>query len=147
MKIHFISYGQKYYEAEGISPPKHDFLFNLRDLPNPYWNEELRPFTGLEKPVIKFFGENEIAQTRLNSVKTLVLDFINDFLVNENRTDADELIFAFRCTGGKHRSVYFAESICKYAQDEFAAKINEGINGLSLDIEVNHIDVPRYAKA
>lgn len=156
MKIKFISYGHKYYEAEGKSPPEHDFLFSLRDLPNPYWVEELRAFTGLEEPIRNFFEKSDIACKRLDSLRALCLDYVRDFLANETRTSSDSLSFAFRCTGGKHRSVYFSQNIYEHIQ----ASIQDLAPELALvlgtepasdrisacDLELEHIDLPRYSK-
>lgn len=145
MKIRFISYGYKFYEAEGKAPPSHDFLFSLRDLPNPYWDLELRPHSGLDDVIKDFFKKQSGVQDRLQMVKKLTHDFIVDFCANENRSDDDVLTFAFRCTGGKHRSVYFAESVYQYVNAEFAGKINGGVNsGKNLEIEIEHIEMHRY---
>lgn len=141
MKIRFISYGHKFYEAEGKAPPYHDFLFNLRDLDNPYWVPELKSFNGLEKPIQDFFAKNESIQARLQEISQLSFKFIIDFTKNESRTDEDSLVFAFKCTGGKHRSTYFAESTSKAVQELVAsdAELNS-----KLDLEVEHIDLKRY---
>jgi UPF0042 nucleotide-binding protein len=142
MNIKFISYGYKYYEAEGLAAPEHDFLFNLRDLNNPYWIPELKPFCGLDSEILDFFERDSATQERLRKISDLVKDFINDFLTNERRTLEGEsgLIFAFRCTGGKHRSVYFADLVYKYMVKAFHTEPE-------LSFAVEHIDLPRYIEA
>ncbi len=144
MKLRFISYGHKFYEAEGREAPKHDFLFSLRDLKNPYWVPELKEYNGLDKAIIDFFEIDNEIQDRLKNISNLILAFIRDFAKNESRLDSDELCFAFKCTGGKHRSVYFAEEVYK--------KISEALKGenqssRSFQLEVEHVDLPKYIKA
>lgn len=142
MKIKFISYGYKYYEELGEAAPKHDFLFHLRDLPNPYWDEGLRDYCGLDPQIIKYFEESELTQKRLNDTLSLVKDFSLDFINNKNREESDFITFAFRCTGGKHRSVYFAESAVKYMKKFFS----EQSSSKNVEIELEHIDLARYAR-
>lgn len=137
MKIRFISYGYKYYEELGEKAPEHDFLFHLRDLPNPYWDLDLRDFCGLDPEIIKFFEASELTMKRLKDIQGLAKDFIQDFLSNENRQPEDQLTFAFRCTGGKHRSVYFAQSCYELFKQDTVLQ--------ALDFELEHIDLPRYS--
>lgn len=144
MKFRFISYGYKYYEELGEAAPAHDFLFNLRDLDNPFWIEELRPLHGLEDGIIKFFDQNAGIQVRLSKIEDLVRDFIEDALRNSSRSDADTVTFAFRCTGGKHRSVYFAQRIFNNIRDNFKDKEIAPETEKKLEFEVEHIDLPRY---
>jgi UPF0042 nucleotide-binding protein len=137
MLIRIISYGHKFYEEQGLNPPEHDFLFSLRDLKNPFWIPELREFTGLDAEIQDFFSAQNDIQDRLEKIKTLVKDFVKDFSSNQSRNDDSELCFAFKCTGGKHRSVYFAQAIFDYLNQE----LNQS-EKLSLVIE--HVDLPRY---
>lgn len=141
MKIKFISYGHKFYEAEGIAPPYHDFLFNLRDLKNPYWIPELKPHHGLETPIQEFFGSDENIQERLNQIIDMTMKFIKDFAENESRTHEDHLVFAFKCTGGKHRSPYFADQ--SYLKIKELLAKNPELNSKVI-LEVEHIDLHKY---
>jgi UPF0042 nucleotide-binding protein len=139
MKIRFISYGHKFYEAEGKAPPYHDFLFNLRDLANPFWIPELKGFHGLEQPIREFFAKEESIQSRLHEINDLTLKFIRDFAANESRTNDDSLTFAFKCTGGKHRSTYFAQACFEAMQTALVDS--------ELELEVEHIDLAKYLEA
>lgn len=139
MKIRFISYGHKFYEAEGKAPPYHDFLFNLRDLANPFWIPELKGFHGLEAPIQEFFAKEESIQTRLTEINQLTLNFIKDFVANESRSGDDSLTFAFKCTGGKHRSTYFAQACFDAMKNALA--------DTDLDFEVEHVDLNKYLEA
>ncbi|MBT6843431.1 MAG: hypothetical protein HOA17_06500 [Candidatus Melainabacteria bacterium] len=141
MKIRFISYGHKFYEAEGKAPPYHDFLFNLRDLSNPFWVPELKPFNGLQEPIRAFFAKDETIQNRLTEITELAFNFIKDFSKNESRTDEDSLTFAFKCTGGKHRSTYFAQSSFEAIKALIA---NDSTLQEKLELEVEHVDLERY---
>ncbi len=135
MKLKVISYGYKFYEEQGLTPPQHDFLFNLRDLNNPFWVPELKPFNGKDEKIQEFFLKDDASQKRLRLVQELAIDFVDDFLSNPGRKTDDEMIFAFRCTGGKHRSVYFAEQVHKSLNAQFAAK---------LETEIEHLDLSRH---
>lgn len=137
MKIKFLSYGHKFYEGENKPAPAHDFLFSLRDLINPYWVPELKDFNGLEEPIQNFFEADPASQERLEKLSSLVEDFIKDFIKNSNRTEDCSLSFAFKCTGGRHRSVYFAEKIYQ--------KIQSKIQDPKLNFEIEHVDLPRYS--
>jgi len=135
MKLKVISYGYKFYEELGEMPPKHDFLFNLRDLNNPFWVPELKPYNGKDEKIQEFFLRDQASQTRLRLINELAQGFVRDFLSNPGRKADDEIVFAFRCTGGKHRSVYFAEQVYKSLNSEFAAK---------LETEIEHVDLAKH---
>ncbi len=136
MKIKVISYGYKFYEELGLMPPKHDFLFNLRDLNNPFWVPELKPFNGKDVQIQEFFLKDTDSQIRLKQIQELAKNFVHDFMTNSSRKPDDELVFAFRCTGGKHRSVYFAEQVYKSLVESYATK---------LALEIEHVDLKRHA--
>lgn len=140
MKIRIISYGHKYYEELGEPAPYHDFLFSLRDLANPFWIPELKGFHGLEPQIIEFFEKDPGTQSRLNKIISITEDFILDFTKNQNRDESSSLTFAFKCTGGKHRSVYFAQ--CVY--ESLQKNIEQFSNQRKIELEVEHVDLPRY---
>ncbi|EGV06363.1 hypothetical protein HMPREF9952_1728 [Haemophilus pittmaniae HK 85] len=107
LKIIVESFGFKY----GI-PLDADYVFDVRFLPNPHWNAELRPMTGLDEPVAKFLSghdevNNFIYQTR---------NYIETWLPMLEQNNRSYLTIAIGCTGGKHRSVYIAQQIGEYFQ-------------------------------
>ena len=107
LKIIVESFGFKY----GI-PLDADYVFDVRFLPNPHWNAELRPMTGLDEPVAKFLNghdevNNFIYQTR---------NYIETWLPMLEQNNRSYLTIANGCTGGKHRSVYIAQQIGEYFQ-------------------------------
>lgn len=144
MQIKFISYGQKFYEAEGKEPPKHDNLFNLRDIDNPFWDEKLKPHIGLEKPIIEFFESKENVQNLLKLICNTTDILINGFINNKSRQEDDSLTFAFRCTGGKHRSVYFAQSVYDYIRTKYADIIEKDKLKHTLEFSIDHLELYRY---
>jgi len=93
----FQSFGFKYG-----NPADSDYVFDVRCLPNPHWNVELKSMTGLDSPVRKFLSE----QSTCNDMYEHIRDFIDHWLphfVNDNR---NYITVAIGCTGGQHRSVY-----------------------------------------
>lgn len=135
MKIKIISYGHKFYEEAGEEPPYHDFLFSLRDFINPYWVPELKEKTGLDDHIHEFFEKDERTFQRLDKIEDLLKDFIDNFLDNSHRSDRDKLVFAFKCTGGKHRSVYFAQKTFERLKNHYQDK---------LSYELDHVDLIKY---
>ncbi len=90
------------------------FVFDCRALPNPFWEESLRDFTGRDKPVIDFFGRHrEEVQAFLLPVRSLVQNSIRAY----EHDGRDTLFVAFGCTGGRHRSVYCAESFAAFLRE------------------------------
>ena len=82
------------------------FVFDCRAMPNPYWDESLRGYTGRDKPIADFFAHHKDKVDRfLGAAETLVRQSIDEYL-KEGRNN---LQVAFGCTRGQHRSVYFAE--------------------------------------
>lgn len=105
MNIHCISFGFKY----GI-PSSADFVIDVRCLPNPYWNFELREKTGLDKEVrdyvFSFDESNELLKKLID-----LLDFLNPLYIKEGKS---QIVLAIGCTGGNHRSVAIAEALKEY---------------------------------
>ena len=82
------------------------FVFDCRATPNPYWVESLRGYTGRDKPIADFFaGYKAEVDEFLNAAESLVRQSIQAYL----KDGRENLQVAFGCTGGQHRSVYFAE--------------------------------------
>lgn len=92
-----------------------DLVFDVRFLPNPYYIEELRPKTGLDEEVSSYVLKQEDAQTLITKLSDL-FEFIIPRYKNEGKT---QLVIAFGCTGGQHRSVtlaeYYGQSLVKLA--------------------------------
>lgn len=89
-----------------------DLVFDVRCLPNPFYIEELKEKTGIDKEVrdyIMGFEESLEFEKRL-------FDFIDYAMPMYVKEGKSQLIIAFGCTGGKHRSVAFAESLARHLE-------------------------------
>lgn len=91
-------------------PVDTDFVFDVRCLPNPYWDKQLRNFNGKEKEIIEFLDPIPEVNKMFSSIKNFLDEWIPAFEA-ENRK---YLTVAIGCTGGQHRSVYFAERLKNY---------------------------------
>jgi len=102
MRVHIITFGFKY----GV-PTEADFVFDLRFLPNPYFDKKLRPLSGLDQPVSDYVLKSDIGVV-FNEKFTDFLTYILPLYANEGRY---RITLALGCTGGRHRSVAVAESV------------------------------------
>lgn len=91
-------------------PQDADLVFDVRCLPNPYYNEQLRPYTGRDIPVIEFLEDTPLAQEMYTDIRDFVARWLPSF-VADNRS---YLTVAIGCTGGQHRSVYLAEKLAQH---------------------------------
>jgi UPF0042 nucleotide-binding protein len=101
----FQSFGYKH----GI-PLDADLVFDVRCLPNPHYDPVLQPLTGRDAEVIKFLDNIPSAQDMFDDIRDFVERWLPSF-VADNRS---YLTVAIGCTGGRHRSVYFAEKLARY---------------------------------
>jgi len=88
-------------------PADADFVFDLRCLPNPYWNAELRGKNGLDSAVAGFLD----SQPEFAQMYTDILDFLQRWIPKYASVNRSYLTVAFGCTGGQHRSVYMTEKL------------------------------------
>lgn len=100
----FESFGFKY----GI-PLDADLVFDVRFLPNPHYDTTLRPLTGQDAAVIDFMKATPEAQRMLEDIRLFVATWLPSY-VRDNRS---YLTVAIGCTGGRHRSVYFVETLAQ----------------------------------
>ena len=107
--ITVMSFGFKY----GI-PVDSDLVFDVRFLPNPYYEDQLKNLTGLQPEVRNYVLENETGKEFMERV-TRLLKFLIPNYIKEGK---NQLLIAVGCTGGKHRSVAAAEEIRKQIGDE-----------------------------
>lgn len=87
-----------------------DFVFDVRALPNPYYDLALRPLTGKDEPVIAFLDAQPSATELLADIR----NFIEKWLPSFKTDNRSYLTVALGCTGGQHRSVYMAERLAQY---------------------------------
>ena len=110
MKVTILSFSYKRGLPEDKAGNSGGFVFDCRAMPNPYWDESLRGCTGRDKPICDFFDRYKDKVDRfLCAAETLVRQSIDEYL----KDGRDHLQVAFGCTGGQHRSVYFAERMAE----------------------------------
>lgn len=102
LRIAVMSFGFKY----GL-PLDADLVFDARFLPNPFWNSELRPFTGQDEVVSEFV----LSQPGASEFVDRVLDLLEPMTAGYRREGRSYVTLAVGCTGGKHRSVAMAEEL------------------------------------
>ncbi|MXY73383.1 MAG: RNase adapter RapZ [Acidimicrobiia bacterium] len=108
MHISMVSFGFK----NGL-PPDADVVFDVRFLPNPHWDPELRPRTGTDPEVASFVLENPDTEGFLERVSEMLL-----FLAPRYRAEGKAyLTIAVGCTGGRHRSVAVAGELARRLAD------------------------------
>ena len=91
-------------------PMDADFVFDVRALPNPYYDLTLRPLTGRDAPVIDFLDAQPSAIEMMGDIRAFIEKWL-PFFKTDNRS---YLTVALGCTGGQHRSVYMAEKLAAY---------------------------------
>ena len=98
----FESFGFKH----GV-PLDADLVFDVRCLPNPHYERELSPLTGRDAPVVAFLE----AFPEVERMYGDIYHFVGSWLPDYARDNRNYLTVAIGCTGGRHRSVYFAERL------------------------------------
>ena len=93
-------------------PLNADFVFDVRALPNPFYNQKLRPLTGQDTAVINFLD----AQPEALEMTSDIYHFIEKWLPAFKQNNRSYLTIAIGCTGGQHRSVYISEHLASYFQ-------------------------------
>ena len=123
MAVTFMSFGFKH------GPPREeDLAFDVRFLPNPHYESELRELTGLDEAVVDYIGLDgrlEEFYLRLNAL----LDYLLPQYIAEGKA---HLVIAIGCTGGRHRSVAIAEHLAERYRDHD-----------DLDVAVAHRDIDK----
>jgi UPF0042 nucleotide-binding protein len=107
LQVGIVSFGFKH----GL-PLDVDLVFDVRFLPNPYWDENLRPLSGLDGPVRTHVLDNPLATTFLLKLEDM-LETLLPAYVGEGKS---YLSIAIGCTGGQHRSVAIAERLAAWFQ-------------------------------
>jgi len=108
-QVTVMSFGYKH----GV-PPDADLVFDCRFLPNPHWEEELRPMTGLDAPVQDYVASFDLTGEFLDRLYPL-LGLLLPAYLEEGKS---VVTIAFGCTGGRHRSVSIAERAAVWLRDQ-----------------------------
>ncbi len=109
MMIQVMSFGFKYG-----APMETDLVFDMRCLPNPYYDPDLRHHTGTETCVQDYVMNADSSRAYFDKITNL-LEFLIPLYIQEGRT---QLVVGFGCTGGKHRSVTFAELVSAHLREK-----------------------------
>jgi len=90
-------------------PNDADFVFDVRVLPNPYYDRELRPLTGRDAPVAAYLEQQPEVALMLSQIGSFIGQWLPSFAADQR----SYLTVAIGCTGGQHRSVYLVEMLAK----------------------------------
>ncbi|RMG57533.1 MAG: RNase adapter RapZ [Gammaproteobacteria bacterium] len=115
MSILVQSFGFKH----GV-PSDSDFVFDVRCLPNPHWEPELRSLTGQDPEVIAYLQGHPMVEEMHDMITQFVRTWIPRFEV-ENRS---YLTISIGCTGGQHRSVYLCERLAEELRSRYGSCIS-----------------------
>jgi len=107
LQINIVSFGFK----NGM-PNESDLVFDVRFLPNPFYDPNLKPLSGLDKPVNNYVMSHNVSVKFLESLLDM-LQFLIPHYISEGKS---QLIVSIGCTGGRHRSVTLACELQKYLE-------------------------------
>jgi UPF0042 nucleotide-binding protein len=110
LSLMFESFGYKH----GI-PGDADFVFDVRNLPNPYWEHALRHLNGRDAAVIEYLEGHAGVRSMVDDLIEFLEKRVNEF-AQANRS---YLTIAIGCTGGQHRSVYIAERLARHFRKDY----------------------------
>lgn len=109
LRVHLISFGFKY----GV-PAEADMVFDLRFLPNPYFDERLKPLSGLDPAIHDYVLGGEPGRGFLKKLE----DFLSFTLPLNQAEGRFRMTIAIGCTGGRHRSVALTEALAAILKDK-----------------------------
>lgn len=115
MSLLFQSFGYK----NGI-PVDADLVYDVRCLPNPYWDTTLRALTGRHEAVVNFLDHQQEVQKMYQDI----VDYLREWLPKFEENNRSYMTVAIGCTGGQHRSVYLCDKLYKtFAKDSENVKV------------------------
>ena len=100
-------------------PTSADLVFDVRCLPNPYYDRELRPLTGRDEPVALWLSQFDIVDELINDIA----NYIKKWLPCYQQDTRSYLTVAIGCTGGQHRSVYVVERLAKIFSNHMPLRV------------------------
>ena len=110
LALMFESFGFKF----GM-PVDADFVFDVRSLPNPFWQPDLRLQTGLQDGVQTFLGQ----QQQVTEMTEDIFQYLNKWIPSFQHNNRSYLTIAVGCTGGMHRSVYMVEQLSAHFKKQY----------------------------
>lgn len=117
----FQSFGFKH----GV-PLDSDYVFDVRCLPNPYWDTSLRKFTGTDQPVIDFLEKEASSQKMIDDL----IAFLESWLPSFADSNRSYMTISVGCTGGQHRSIYVSERLSEHFRKHYN------------NVQVRHTELP-----
>jgi UPF0042 nucleotide-binding protein len=90
-------------------PVHADYVFDVRMLPNPHYEPELRPLTGRDTPVATWLAQHTLVEDMAHQISV----FLNTWLPHLQQDHRSYVTVAIGCTGGQHRSVYLVEQLAE----------------------------------
>jgi UPF0042 nucleotide-binding protein len=96
-------------------PPDVDFVFDARNLPNPYWQEDLKEFNGQDPRIQDWLEQHE----EVKKMASDILIFLQNWLPEFEQAQRSYVTVGIGCTGGRHRSVYLVEFLSKSLRPHF----------------------------
>lgn len=126
LSIMFQSFGFKHQ-----SPSDADFVFDVRNLPNPYWVPELRQLDGRDQPIIDWLEQHE----RVHEIRRSLCNFLEVWLKDIQDNQRAYLTISIGCTGGRHRSVYLTERLYQHFNRQYPQQV------MIRHRELNYIDL------
>jgi len=110
LSLMFQSFGFKHF-----APTDSDYLFDVRCLPNPYWEHELRQFTGQDEKIQTWLAKHNEVKAMFDSIS----QFLTQWLPVFTRNQKPYMTVSIGCTGGKHRSVYLTEKLAAHFRQSY----------------------------
>ena len=101
-------------------PEDADYIFDVRFLPNPHWEANLRPYCGKDQPIIDYLQKFDVVEQTINQINNLFQSWL-PMLEANNR---NYVTIAIGCTGGKHRSVYVAETLAAMLGNTYQVELD-----------------------
>ena len=101
-------------------------MFDVRNLPNPYWDPSLRQFTGKDPEIIAFLNKEPLVQDMLTDIQ----NYLDKWLPSFEQASRSYMTVAIGCTGGHHRSVFISEALTKLFSTKFS------------NVQVRHRELP-----
>lgn len=96
-------------------PGDADFVFDVRSLPNPYWEPGLSHLTGLDAQVVEYLERYPIVGEMFEDI----VEFLERWIPELMKTNRSYLTIAIGCTGGQHRSVYLVERLARHFAEKY----------------------------
>ncbi len=100
-------------------PMDADFVFDVRMLPNPHYEPDLKPLTGRDLPVADYLRSRD----EVKRMQEQITGFLEAWLPSMVRDHRSYVTVGLGCTGGQHRSVYLAEELARHFQDQWTVRV------------------------